>query len=172
GGSPFTIDKPQFRSACCGAARRHGRRPGAARAGRSGQFTQPPRRQPAPHRGKERLHAAGAARPRARRRRQPGESVWPGGAHGGGRRPSWHARIASQKCFLKMPERYDKLAITLHWVVAALVLCQISLGWWMLDLPKSPPGLRAGWFNVHKSIGLTIGLLVLFRLAWRIGHLQ
>src|SRR5947207_1340519 len=69
-----------------------------------------------------------------------------------------------------MAERYDKLAITLHWVVAALVLCQISLGWWMLDLPKSPPGLRAGWFNVHKSIGLTIGLLVLFRLAWRIGH--
>src|SRR5881396_4073041 len=40
----------------------------------------------------------------------------------------------------------------------------------MLDLPKSPPGLRARWFNVHKSIGLTIGLLVLFRLAWRIGH--
>ena len=69
-----------------------------------------------------------------------------------------------------MAERYDKVAITLHWVVAALVLCQISLGWWMLDLPKSPPGLRAGWFNVHKSIGLTIGLLVLFRLAWRIGH--
>jgi YVTN family beta-propeller protein len=69
-----------------------------------------------------------------------------------------------------MPERYGRVAVTLHWVVAVLVLCQISLGWWMLDLPKSPPGLRAGWFNVHKSIGLTIGLLVLLRLAWRIGH--
>src|SRR5437879_13531338 len=69
-----------------------------------------------------------------------------------------------------MAERYDKVAITLHWVVAALVLCQISLGWWMLDLPKSPTGLRAGWLDVHKSIGLKIGLLVLFRLAWRLGH--
>jgi len=69
-----------------------------------------------------------------------------------------------------MPERYDKVAITLHWVVAVLVLCQISLGWSMIDIPKNPPGLRAGWFNLHKSIGLTIGLLVLFRLAWRIGH--
>jgi cytochrome b561 len=69
-----------------------------------------------------------------------------------------------------MLERYDKVAITLHWVVAVLVLCQISLGWSMIDIPKNPPGLRAGWFNLHKSIGLTIGLLVLFRLAWRIGH--
>ena len=69
-----------------------------------------------------------------------------------------------------MAERYDRVAITLHWVVAVLVLCQISLGWWMSELPKAPAGLRAGWFNLHKSIGLTIGLLVLFRLAWRIGH--
>ena len=69
-----------------------------------------------------------------------------------------------------MPERYDKVAMTLHWGVAALVLCQIALGWSMIDIPKNPPGLRAGWFNLHKSIGLTIGLLVLVRLAWRIGH--
>ena len=40
----------------------------------------------------------------------------------------------------------------------------------MLDLPKSPPGLRAGWFNWHKSIGLTIALFVLVRLSWRLAH--
>src|SRR5260221_208209 len=67
-------------------------------------------------------------------------------------------------------ERYDKVAMALHWLVAALALAQIALGWWMLDLPKSPPGLRADWFNLHKSIGLTIGLLMLARLGWRLTH--
>ena len=66
--------------------------------------------------------------------------------------------------------RYHGVAIALHWIVGLLVLGQIALGWWMLELPKSPPGLRAGWFNGHKSIGLTIALLVIVRLAWRLRH--
>jgi cytochrome b561 len=69
-----------------------------------------------------------------------------------------------------MPERYGRVAMTLHWAIAMLALFQICLGWWMLDLPKSPPGLRAGWFNVHKSFGITIGLLMLARLGWRLKH--
>lgn len=71
---------------------------------------------------------------------------------------------------MKYTERYGAVAMALHWAVALLALAQIALGWWMLDLPKSPPGLRAGWFNVHKSIGLTIGLLMLVRLVWRMAH--
>jgi cytochrome b561 len=66
--------------------------------------------------------------------------------------------------------RYTGTAVALHWLVAALVFGQLALGWWMVDLPKSPPGLRAGWFNFHKSIGLTIGLLMLARLWWRARH--
>ncbi|MBK0392012.1 cytochrome b [Ramlibacter algicola] len=68
------------------------------------------------------------------------------------------------------PDRYTRTAIALHWLVALGVLAQVALGWWMLDIPKEPPGLRAGWFNLHKSIGLTLGLLVLARLAWRARH--
>jgi YVTN family beta-propeller protein len=71
---------------------------------------------------------------------------------------------------VKTAERYGRVAMALHWAIALLALCQIALGWWMLDLPKSPPGLRAGWFNVHKSVGLTIGMLMLVRLGWRIAH--
>jgi cytochrome b561 len=67
-------------------------------------------------------------------------------------------------------QRYGAVAIALHWLLAAALVSQLVLGWWMLELPKSPPGLRAGWFNVHKSVGLTIGMLVLLRLCWRIGH--
>jgi len=69
-----------------------------------------------------------------------------------------------------MQERYGRVAIALHWAIALLALFQIGLGWWMIELPKSPPGLRAGGFNLHKSIGITLGLLMLARLGWRLGH--
>lgn len=67
--------------------------------------------------------------------------------------------------------RYTRIAVALHWIVAMLLLAQLALGWWMLELPKSPPGLRAGWFNVHKSIGIVLFMVVLLRLAWRTAHL-
>ena len=50
------------------------------------------------------------------------------------------------------------------------VLGQLALGWSMIEIPKSPPGPRAWWFNLHKSIGLTIGALMLVRLGWRLRH--
>jgi cytochrome b561 len=65
---------------------------------------------------------------------------------------------------------YTRTAIATHWLLAAALFAQLALGWWMLDLPKSPPGLRAGWFNLHKSIGITIALVVLLRIVWRARH--
>jgi cytochrome b561 len=78
------------------------------------------------------------------------------------------ARDASPR--LQAGARYDRVAIALHWAMALLLIAQLALGWWMLGLPKQPPGLRAGWFNVHKSIGLLLGALILLRLAWRLRH--
>src|SRR5262249_37908848 len=69
-----------------------------------------------------------------------------------------------------MQERYGRVAMALHWAIALLALFQVGLGWWMLDLPKSPPGLRAGWVNLHNATGITIGLPMLARLGWRLGH--
>jgi cytochrome b561 len=66
--------------------------------------------------------------------------------------------------------RYDRIAITLHWLIALGVIAQIALGWWMIDIPKQPAGVRAYWFNLHKSIGLTVGLLIVARIAWRLTH--
>lgn len=65
---------------------------------------------------------------------------------------------------------YTRTAIVLHWLIAAGVLAQIALGAWMVGIPKSPPGVRAWWFNVHKSIGITLGVLVVARLLWRLAH--
>ena len=66
--------------------------------------------------------------------------------------------------------RYHPVSIALHWILVVLVFAQIALGWWMIEIPKSPPGVRASWFNLHKSIGLTIGMLMLARLGWRLRH--
>ena len=67
-------------------------------------------------------------------------------------------------------DRYTRTAVALHWLVAALVVGQFAWGWWMQEIPKQPPGLRADAFNLHKSIGLVIFALMLVRLGWRIAH--
>jgi cytochrome b561 len=67
-------------------------------------------------------------------------------------------------------EPYTLTARVLHWLVAAAVFGQISLGAWMIGIPKSPPGVRVWWFNLHKSIGITLGLIILVRLLWRWTH--
>lgn len=68
------------------------------------------------------------------------------------------------------PARYDPVAVALHWIIAAGVLVMIALGLWMIEIPKQPPGVRAYWFNLHKSIGISVGLLVLVRVGWRLTH--
>ncbi len=67
-------------------------------------------------------------------------------------------------------ETYTRTAIVLHWLIGLCVLAQITLGLWMIGIAKTPPGLRAYWFNVHKSIGITLGVLILLRLLWRFTH--
>ena len=67
-------------------------------------------------------------------------------------------------------ERYTRTAIVLHWLIAAIVIAQFVWGWSMQEIPKQPPGFRADAFNLHKSIGLTIFLLMVVRLGWRLRH--
>ena len=40
----------------------------------------------------------------------------------------------------------------------------------MQEIPKSPPGPRAEAFNLHKSFGLAIFVLMVVRLGWRLRH--
>ncbi len=66
--------------------------------------------------------------------------------------------------------KYDRMLVVLHWVLAFGLIAQLGLGVWMEDIPKDPPGIRAQWFNLHKSIGICLGLLILWRLGWRVTH--
>lgn len=67
------------------------------------------------------------------------------------------------------PGRYTRVAIGLHWVLAALILGQIAFGWYLQSVPRKTPD-RTVYVNLHKSTGLTLALLVLARLGWRLTH--
>jgi cytochrome b561 len=66
--------------------------------------------------------------------------------------------------------RYTRVAVALHWSIAILVLCQIAWGWWMQGIPKQPLGPRVDAFNLHKSVGMTIFVLMVLRVLWRWRH--
>lgn len=66
------------------------------------------------------------------------------------------------------PSRYGGVAITLHWVVALLILGLLGVGLWMTELKASPFKIQVyGW---HKAIGLTVLTLAALRLIWRVTH--
>jgi cytochrome b561 len=65
-------------------------------------------------------------------------------------------------------QRYDRAAIALHWLTAALVLANLLLGLSMVPLPVSPRKLE--WYIWHKSIGMTIFILTSLRIGWRVLH--
>ncbi|HXX83962.1 MAG TPA: cytochrome b [Casimicrobiaceae bacterium] len=66
--------------------------------------------------------------------------------------------------------RYTTTAIVLHWIIAVAVIGQVAMGWWMQEIPKVPFGPRANAFNLHKSIGMTVLMIMAVRLAWRASH--
>ncbi|MDD5181094.1 MAG: cytochrome b [Gallionellaceae bacterium] len=64
--------------------------------------------------------------------------------------------------------RYTATAIALHWLTALLILVAFPLGVYMHELKLSP--LKLQLVSYHKWIGVTIFLLTLARLAWRVKH--
>lgn len=87
--------------------------------------------------------------------------------------------------------RYTKTAIVLHGLIALGIFAMFALGWYMSELPKEAPkqiafdlfdlGIytwqlaeeaspRTFYFNLHKSIGVTLLALIAFRVFWRITH--
>ncbi len=63
---------------------------------------------------------------------------------------------------------YTRTAVSLHWVLAVLILLQLLLGWLFHEVLEGDARLLA--FEAHKTLGVTILLLSLVRLAWRLLH--
>ncbi len=64
-------------------------------------------------------------------------------------------------------DRYSRIAVVFHWLIAALIIGNVLLAWSADYLPD-------GWvrpvIDTHKSIGVTVLGLALMRLLWRAGH--
>ena len=67
-----------------------------------------------------------------------------------------------------MTTAYTRTAVALHWIVAALVIIALTVGWSMTDMVFSPLKLRL--FNWHKWVGATVLVLMLVRVSWRLAH--
>ncbi len=59
---------------------------------------------------------------------------------------------------------YSSVAIVLHWLIAALIVANIALAWYFTNLSGVAAIRPTQW---HKSIGISVLLLSLARLAWR-----
>lgn len=63
-------------------------------------------------------------------------------------------------------QSYGLIAITLHWLVAVVVVGLFALGWWMVDLGYYNP-----WYNrapaIHKAVGILLFAVLAGRLLWR-----
>ncbi|HQR04168.1 MAG: cytochrome b [Proteobacteria bacterium] len=64
--------------------------------------------------------------------------------------------------------RYTGTAITLHWLIALGIAGAFSVGLYMHELPLSPWKLKI--YSWHKWAGVTIFLLAVLRVLWRLTH--
>jgi cytochrome b561 len=64
--------------------------------------------------------------------------------------------------------RYTTTAIVLHWLLGVALVGLFGFGLYMADLPFSPQRLKL--LNWHKWAGMTILILSVVRLVWRLTH--
>lgn len=67
-----------------------------------------------------------------------------------------------------MNKKYTGPAIALHWIMALGLLGMLFLGIWMTSLPDSDAKFKL--YDWHGWTGVTMLVLALCRLAWRLTH--
>jgi cytochrome b561 len=66
------------------------------------------------------------------------------------------------------PVHYTRTAVSLHWLMAALIVALFCFGWFMTAMAISP--LKVRLYNWHKWLGITALGLVVVRSLWRLLH--
>lgn len=80
------------------------------------------------------------------------------------RMPGWRKLPASS---LPTPTAYSRTAIVIHWLTAAAIALVVALG---LRMTETGGAERGRAQTLHMSIGISILLLTVLRLAWRAVH--
>lgn len=63
---------------------------------------------------------------------------------------------------------WGSVARGLHWLIALLIIVQLPLGYFGHEMDDSPN--KIFWLTLHKSLGVTVLVLMALRLAWRVTH--
>ncbi|MEO8923903.1 MAG: cytochrome b [Caldimonas sp.] len=63
--------------------------------------------------------------------------------------------------------RYTRVAVVLHWTIAALIILNVCLA---LSADYLPDDWVRPVIDTHKSTGITVLGLVLLRIVWRVAH--
>lgn len=66
------------------------------------------------------------------------------------------------------PSQYSRTAKWLHWLIAILIIGQLAGGIFMLEFAKGQ--LKFSLYQWHKTFGISILILSLARLGWRLAH--
>ncbi|WP_374298331.1 cytochrome b/b6 domain-containing protein [Paracoccus sp. (in: a-proteobacteria)] len=61
---------------------------------------------------------------------------------------------------------YGKIARSLHWLTALIILANIALGLVAVRLPMDALDAKVGLFSVHKTLGIAAFTVALIRIAW------
>ncbi len=64
---------------------------------------------------------------------------------------------------------YGSVAKLLHWLIAILIVCMLIFGYFLGDVPKEYQPIT---YNIHKLTGLTILILMVFRLWWALMNVK
>ena len=64
--------------------------------------------------------------------------------------------------------RYGSVAMAFHWVIALLIIANVVLGLWLGEFMERGDPLKYSVAQWHKSIGLTVLVLSVLRVVWRL----
>ncbi|MCW8847125.1 MAG: cytochrome b [Sedimenticola sp.] len=64
------------------------------------------------------------------------------------------------------PQHYGAISIVIHWAMAVLIVGLFILGLYMTELDYYDPWYKRAP-DIHRSLGIIMLILLLFRLAWR-----
>jgi cytochrome b561 len=67
-------------------------------------------------------------------------------------------------------KRYGAVSMALHWIIAILIVVQLCLGWYMNEILPDHSPAQDRVQDIHVTVGLSILILVLVRIAWRLTH--
>lgn len=66
---------------------------------------------------------------------------------------------------------YGLVTRLIHWLMAVAIVGVFALGYWMVTLSYDHPNYNSAP-DLHRSVGIILGLALVFRLIWRFGNVH